>query len=61
MSKPLELQTSGDDLSTLWERLDNLRKGTVAVKVEPDLLKKFLLDHSKLVKFYADNNGQLSP
>lgn len=57
MTKPLELQTTGDDLSELWSRLEGLRKGTMVVKVEPELLKKFLLDHGKLVRFY---NGHLS-
>lgn len=43
------LHIKGDELSTLWDRLDGLRKGTMAVKVEPDVLKRLLLDYGLLV------------
>jgi hypothetical protein len=52
VTKPLELLTTGDDLSELWSRIDGLRKGTTAVKIEPELLKNFLLDHGKLFDHY---------
>lgn len=50
----LDLKTTGDDLSALWEHVSDLRSNAMVVKVEPELLKRFLLDHRKLLKFYDE-------
>lgn len=57
MTKPIDFQTTGDDLSELWRRVDGLRSNAQVVKVEPDLLKRFLFDHGKLYEFYKANGG----
>jgi hypothetical protein len=44
----ITLQTSPDDLSTAWERINNLRADAQVVKIEPDLLKNLLLDHATM-------------
>lgn len=56
MSNPLELQATGDDLSALWDQVNDLRKGAMVVKVDPELLKRFLLDHGKLYKYAKERH-----
>lgn len=56
MSNPLQLKATGDDLSALWEQVDGLRSDAVVVKVDPDLLKRFLLDHRVLYQYAKERH-----
>jgi hypothetical protein len=47
---PLKLETTGDELSSIWAALDKIRAHAQVVKVDPNTLRKILLDHGKILK-----------
>lgn len=52
MDKIPNLYVSGDDLSDILSKLDDLRADANCVKLDPDLVRRLVKDHQALLTYH---------
>jgi hypothetical protein len=48
----INCQVTSSDMDHLWGEVNKARDGTVAIKVNREVLTRLLLDHGKLLNYY---------
>lgn len=52
----LHLETTGDDMTELWDSINATRINTPTVKAHKATLTRLLIDHQKLLNFYEKHS-----